>query len=65
MVKDFPIKMEVKFLPNTGSKRPFELWSFWNGGRCRNVGSYASEEAAIKNRDIRWARIEEAKKKEG
>ncbi len=65
MAKDFPIKMEVKFAPKTGSKRPWELWSFWNDGHGRNVGSFASEEAATKAKNIRWNRIEEYRKKEG
>lgn len=57
----FPVSMEVKCDPRTGSARPFEIWATWGSGTRKNVGSFKTEAAAIKSRNERWARIEAAK----
>lgn len=48
-----PVAMEVKFAPATGAKKPFEIWATWKSGTRKNVGSFATEAAAIKSLKLR------------
>jgi len=41
-------KFVVKHNPNTGAKRPFEVWQESPAGIARVWGSYSTEAAAIK-----------------
>jgi hypothetical protein len=43
-----PVKVEVRFVPSTGEKRPYELWLTSGAGHDYQRGSFSSEASANK-----------------
>ena len=51
--RTMPTKFEVRFVPSTGAKRPYEIWAFWITGRSLHRGSFKTKEAALKSANER------------
>lgn len=43
-----PVQVEVRFVPNTGNKRPYEMWLLSGSGRWYHRGSFSTQDAAEK-----------------
>jgi hypothetical protein len=53
-------RIEVRFAPKTGNKRPWEIWSYWSDRGSVFWASYKTEEAAKKKADKHWKRLKAA-----
>ena len=51
-------RIEVRFAPQTGSKKPWEIWAHWSDHRGKVFwASYQTEQAARKKAESNWQKL--------